>query len=382
MKKILIVAGEESGDMYAGRLASTLAALLPGAALEGIGGPRMRQAGVTTFHGVEEMSSVGVASMLGNLRRFLGILRDLRARLDRGEYEAVILVDYPDFNMRVAKAAKHAGVPVYYYVCPQFWAWRRGRIAKAKQWVDLLLVVFPFEEPFYKERGVDAIFFGHPLLDELPAIPSRRDLKRKYSARPSVPLLGVLPGSRHGEVRRMFPVMLEAVQLIRERMEVEVVIPCAASIDPEEMERRAAQMGVAARIVRGDTWEVMNACDFLICKSGTSTLQAALAKTPMVIVYKSDLFSYYLAKTLSHIPWAGLPNILAGKSIVPELLQTAVSSRSIADKALEYLGDPAAMETMRGELGRVAESLGQPGAAHRAAEIIAGRIIAANAGRS
>ena len=372
--KILIVAGEESGDAYAGRLASRLFELIPGLTMEGIGGPRMRDAGVVTFHDIGEMSSVGVASMLGRLGAALGMLRDIKARLTAGEYQGVILVDYPDFNMQVAKAASAAGIPVYYYVCPQFWAWRQGRVEKAKRWVELMMVVFPFEEVFYKERGLDAVFFGHPLLDELSPTAEKAILKKEFCDRPDLPLLGLLPGSRQGEVERMFSLMLEGVKIISGAMEVEVVVPCAVSIDMDQLNEMAQQANVRARIVRGRSWEVMNACDFLICKSGTSTLQAALAQTPMMIVYKADFFSYYLARALSHLQWAGLPNILAGRQIVPELLQNDVSASSIARTALQYLQNPEKGDAMRQELARVASSLGAPGASDRAARIIAGRL--------
>ncbi|MDH5636998.1 MAG: lipid-A-disaccharide synthase [Nitrospinota bacterium] len=372
--KILIVAGEESGDAYAGRLARRLFELIPGLKMEGIGGPRMRDAGVTTFHDIEQMSSVGIASMLGKLGAALGMLRDIKARLNAGEYQAVILVDYPDFNMQVAKAASGAGIPVYYYVCPQFWAWRQGRVKKAKKWVDLMLVVFPFEETFYKERGVDAVFFGHPLLDELPPTPDRKLLKEEFCDNPDLPLLGVLPGSRQGEIERMFPLMLESVRIIRQAMEVEVVVPCALSIDGSQLEAMAVSAGVKVNIVKGRSWEVMNGCDFLICKSGTSTLQAALAQAPMMIVYKADLLSYYLARTLSHLQWAGLPNILANREIVPELIQTAVTAEAIAHTALMYLGNEGERERMRADLVGVKDSLGTPGASDRAARIIAERL--------
>ncbi|MDH5510316.1 MAG: lipid-A-disaccharide synthase [Nitrospinota bacterium] len=372
--KILIVAGEESGDAYAGRLARRLFVLIPGLEMEGIGGPHMRDAGVTTFHDIEQMSSVGISSMLGKLGAALGMLRDIKARLKAGEYQAVILVDYPDFNMQVAKAASGAGIPVYYYVCPQFWAWRQGRVKKAKRWVDLMLVVFPFEEIFYKERGVEAVFFGHPLLDELPPTPDRALLKKEFGGAPELPLLGVLPGSRQGEVEQMFPMMLESVRIIRTAMEVEVVVPCALSIDTSQLEAMAARAGVKMNIVKARSWEVMNACDFLICKSGTSTLQAALAQTPMLIVYKADLLSYYLARTLSHLQWAGLPNILADREIVPELIQTAATAEAIAHTALMYLGNEEARARMRADLAGVKDSLGTPGASDRAAGIIAKRL--------
>ena len=371
---MLMIAGEESGDIYAGRLAEDLLKAAPELEIEGLGGPRMRKAGVNTFHDIKEMSSVGVASMLGKLGKFLGVLSGLEKRLSAGEYKAVVLVDYPDFNMRVAKAAHKAGVPAYYYVCPQFWAWRRGRIEKAKEWIDLMLVVFPFEEEFYRQRGLDAMFLGHPILDELPPVADRTALRRRFMNNPDGRLLGVLPGSRHGEIKRIFPVVLESVKLVREKMDVEAVVPCAGSISPGELEEMAANAGVEVKVVSGMAWEVMNACDFLICKSGTSTLQAALARAPMLIVYKSDLFSFYMARALSYVEYAGLPNLLAGREIAPEFLQTAATPEAIAEKAVEILSDGEKLACMREDLGRIADSLGKPGASQRAAGVIVSRL--------
>jgi len=373
-KKILIVAGEESGDVYAGRLAGHLGRLIPGVAMEGIGGPRMRQAGVETFHDIAHMSSVGVASALGRLRGLFGMLADIKRRLNNGDYGAVILVDYPDFNMQVAKAAHGAGVPVFYYVCPQFWAWRRGRAQKAKIWVDLMMVVFPFEEKYYQDLGLEAVFSGHPLLDELPPLGDKLALKRSLGAREDKPLVGLAPGSREGEVKRMFPLMLEAGRIIKESMDVDLLVPCAKSIDPARLCAVAEEMGVQINLVEGRTWEAMNAVDFLICKSGTSTLQAALAQAPMVIVYKADLFSYYMAKALSHVEWAGLPNILAGRMIVPELLQGQATAPAMAREALRILRDEGARRAMIEDLAKIRQSLGEPGASQRAARIISGRL--------
>ncbi|MBI5816336.1 MAG: lipid-A-disaccharide synthase [Nitrospinae bacterium] len=372
-RKIMLVAGEESGDIYAGRLISQLRDRMDNLAVEGIGGQRMREAGGATFYDIAQMSSVGVSSMLGCIGFFLKVLREMKQKISSGEYEALIIIDYPDFNMRLAKAADAAGIPVFYYVAPQFWAWRSYRIHAVKRWVDMMFVVFPFEEEFYKGWGVPARFSGHPILDELQMEGLDREaLRAEFGAHAGQILLGLLPGSRNGEVNRMFPLMLDAVKIIRATKPVKIVAACADSVDLGMMRRLAQAAGDDPLIVKGRTWEVMNACDFLLCKSGTSTLQAAIAGTPMAIVYKSDTFSYMLAKSLAHVKWAGLPNLVAGREIAPELIQWSATPQNVAAAALPYLTSQAKRDHMRGELGKIRLLLGGKGAAGRAADNIAG----------
>ncbi|HEB71964.1 MAG TPA: lipid-A-disaccharide synthase [Nitrospirae bacterium] len=371
-RKILLVAGEESGDMYAGRICAHLLRMVGGLKIEGIGGPRMRAAGAHTFYDISQMSSVGVASMLGRLRFFLGVLNELKTKIAEGEYDAVILIDYPDFNMRIAKAADRGGLPVFYYVCPQFWAWRRYRLRAVKKYIDMMLVVFPFEEEFYTKRRINARFIGHPVLDELAPTQDREGFRENLGVGKGRTLLGLLPGSRVGEVSRMLPLMLSAVKIIRAHKAVNLVIGCADSIDPGILARHIEESGEEAAIVENSSWEMMNACDYLICKSGTSTLQALLANTPMQIVYRSDNFSYLLARSLTHVKWAGLPNLLAKRKIVPELIQWSMTPQNMASAALHYFNNPEAGEKMRSELARIGESLGEPGASARAAKSIIG----------
>lgn len=373
--KILVVAGEDSGDMYMGRLIGHLSSLLEGVSFEGIGGQRMREAGATTLYDTTALSSVGLASAMKKMGVFTSALRDLKSRIASGEYDAVILVDYPDFNLRIARAADRAGLPVFYYVAPQFWAWRRGRVKTVSECVDMMFVVFPFEEDFYKGRSVNAQFLGHPILDELDFNVDRAAVRTQLGARPNELLLGLVPGSRRGEVERMYPDMLSAVRIIRANKPVKVVTMCADSMDEDFIRKLAASHGDEPQVVKGMTWKAMNACDFLLCKSGTSTLQATLAGTPMAVVYKADSFSYILARLLSHVKWAAIPNLLAGREIVPELLQWKVTPQAVAATALAYLTDPAKREEMKRELVKLRAGLGERGASHRAAVAIAEFLI-------
>jgi len=369
-RKFLLVAGEESGDLYAGRICRHILKLAPNIRIEGLGGERLRQAGGATLYDISRVSSVGVASMIGKLRFIKSALDDFRGRIAASEYDAAILIDYPDFNVRIAKACDAAGVPVFYYVCPQFWAWRRYRIKSVGRLVDMMIVALPFEEELYEKNGVRAHFVGHPLLDELQPVADPGAIREELGIGPRHTMLGLMPGSRNGEVVRILPPMIDAVKIIKASKPVKVVIPCADSIDPALVKRIVGEMGEEAVVVAGKTWEVINACDFLICKSGTSTLQATIAGAPMVIVYKSDWFSYLLIRSISHVKWAGLPNLLAQKEIVPELIQGEMTPSNIAKTALPFLHDPSRRESMKKELGKVAATLGAPGGSSRAADLI------------
>lgn len=369
-RKFLIIAGEESGDIYAATLIKRLKSLRPDLTVEGIGGDRFRKAGGKTLYDIADIASVGLGAAFLTLSYLIKVFADLKGKIIAGEYDAIILIDFPDFNLRIAKVADASGAPVFYYVCPQFWAWRRYRIKAVRKWVDMMIVILPFESDFYKGYGVDARFFGHPILDELPPIEDRKALRQEFGASSNDILLGILPGSRKGEVTKMLPDMLRAVKLVGKRVAVIPVIACADSIDDKIIKSVAKEEDVEVSVVKGRTWEVMNAADFLICKSGTSTLQAAIAKTPMVVVYRGDWFTYLLAKALVHISWVALPNLIAEREIVPELLQGMATPENIAETTLKLLTDDQKLSEMKVELATVRGQLGEPGAPAMAATAI------------
>ncbi len=369
-RKIMLIAGEESGDLYAGRLTAELIRRIPGLVVEGIGGPRFRAAGGTTFYDIKEMAAVGFAGPLGRLGFYLKALKEIKAKLATGLYDGVVLVDFPDFNLRVAKGVEESGTPVFYYVAPQFWAWRSYRIKTVQRFVDMMIVVLPFEEEFYKGRGLNARFFGHPLLDELPPLKNREELRREFGASPGELLVGLLPGSRGSEVERHLPVMLEAMKRIRKELPVRGVIACAESVDAAMVEEEAKKARIESRVVRGKSWEVMNACDFLIAKSGTTTLQATIAETPTMLLYKVDRLSYIIGRALIHVKYAGLPNLIAKEEVMPELLQGEATPEKVAEVALSYLRSPAKRGEQRVKLEAIHRALGERGASTRAANAI------------
>lgn len=374
--RFLIVAGEESGEIYGARLIREIKQILPDAKFSGIGGDRMAAEGFHIHHHCSEMASIGLVSMLKKISFFLGALGEIRARIKQKEYDAVILIDYPDFNLRVAKEAFASNVPVFYYVCPQFWAWRRYRVRSLKKWVDTMMVVLPFEEEFYKKRGANARFIGHPLLDEMNLDVNRQELKKKLSPGKSDTLIGLLPGSRKSEVIDMLGRLLESADIIHSAEPgVSFAIPVASHI-PMESVRDAVGTRDYIKLLEGGSHNLMAASDMLITKSGTSTLEAAIFGTPMIIVYSSSFVSYWLVRLLVYVKYAGLPNLVAGKEIAPEFIQSGFKPARVAAAALDFLKNPDKMQKARDDMQDVRKKLGEKGATARAARIITERLTA------
>ncbi|MFQ5431348.1 MAG: lipid-A-disaccharide synthase [Nitrospinota bacterium] len=372
--KFLIIAGEESGEIYGAALIREIKRLLPEAQFSGIGGDRMAAEGFHINHHCSEMASIGVVHMLKKISFFLGALGEIRARIKQKEYDAVILIDYPDFNLRVAREAFASNVPVFYYVCPQFWAWRRYRVRSVRKWVDTMMVVLPFEEGFYKQRGVNARFIGHPLLDVLDLDVNREELKKTLLPEKSDTLIGLLPGSRKNEVNEMLGRLLETADIIHSaKPNAGFVIPAASHV-PMEPVREAVGSRDYIKLLKTRSHDVMAASDFLITKSGTSTLEAAIFGAPMIIVYGSSFFSYWLAKLLVHVKYAGLPNLIAGKEIAPEFFQSDFEPSRVAAAALDFINNPDKLQKARNDMRDIRRKLGERGAAARAAKIIIQRL--------
>lgn len=372
--RFLIIAGEESGEIYGARLMREIKAAIPNAEFHGVGGDRMAAEGLRLIQHCKDMASIGVVQMLEKIVYFLGVLNDVRARVKRRDYDAIILIDYPDFNLRVARAGHEAGVPVFYYVCPQFWAWRQYRVRAVKKWVDTMLVILPFEEAFYKERGVNARFVGHPMLDEIDFTKDRAALKREFLPPGCATLAGMLPGSRNSEVDYNLPTLLETADIIkRERPDAGFVLPVANHMSDAKI-REAVGQRPYVKIVKGRSHDVMAACDLLITKSGTSTLEAAIFGVPMIIVYRSSSLNYWLAKLLVHVEYAGLPNLIAGREVAKEYFQSRFVPAAVAAEAAALLSSPERLREKRAEMDAVRRQLGETGAAKRAAAIIASRL--------
>lgn len=377
--RILIVTGEASGDLHGAKLAAALRALRPDAELLGVGGPGLRAAGVELIGGNERLDAiglVGLAQLRAGVRTYLALSRFFR----RERLDAAVFIDNPGLNLRLARAAARAGHRVVYYVAPQVWAWNPSRLRLIARVVDRLLVILPFEEALFREAGVRTEFVGHPLLDEVAPIYDRADLRKRFGLEAGRPVLGLLPGSREREVRTLLPEMLNAAALLtRDRPGLCALLARAPSIPPELVEALTARSPAPVRVVAEQASEVMAAADVLLVASGTATLQAALVGTPMVLTYKASALSYWLARRLilahrtgivARLGCIGLVNIVAGRRVVPELLQGEATARRMAEEAGRLLDDAAAAGAMRAALRSVRASLGGSGASRRAAQSV------------
>ncbi len=365
MREILILAGEASGDRHGAMLAERLQALRPGVPLSGTGGARMRAAGVEMLE--EHEGVVGFVEVLKHIPSHYRLLRRLTARLATGRVGLVICIDYPGFNMRVAAAAAAQGVPVLYYITPQVWAWRAGRLKQMAKVITKAAVILPFEEALLRGAGVDATFVGHPLLDRAQALPTPAEARARLGLPASGEILALFPGSRAQEIRRhLHEFLAVANELTRRRPGLQVVLSVAPTIDLRDND-------VPVPLIRSASFEVLRAADVALCKSGTTTLEAAVAGTPCAIVYRTSAISYAIARHLVKIEHIGLLNIVAGRRLAPEFVQDAFRTQPVAD-ALEELFAPegAARRAMLEGLADVRARLGTPGASLRVAEMAAG----------
>jgi lipid-A-disaccharide synthase len=371
--RILIVAGEASGDLHGASLAHALRRLHPGLSLEGMGGQKMRAAGVTLLADAGETAVVGLTELWEKRRVLRDALRLLRNHLRVVRPALLICIDFPDFNLLLARTADRLGIPVCYFISPQVWAWRRGRIRTIRRLVRKMLVLFPFEEPLYRAAGVDVSFVGHPLLDILAEVPSRQACRSALGLEGAGQVLGLLPGSRRAEIRRHLPLLLQtAVRLRADFPGIKVLLGLVAGADRGAVEAEVKAVSVPVQIVEGRAHEVMRAADLLLAVSGTVTLEAAILGTPLVIIYRMGTLSWLLARLLVRVRFIGLPNLVAGQGIVPELIQHAATPERLAAAALEILASPERHTRMRASLEDVRARLGKPGAAERAArEVLA-----------
>jgi len=370
MPRIFIVTGEASGDLHGANLATALKALDPDLSLLGVGGSRMRAAGVKLVQGIDQLDVIG---LIGPSAVWALIQRVVRVRriLQEEPLDLVVLIDNPGLNFHFARMAKKAGRRVVYYIAPQIWAWRARRIRSMVRWVDHVVVILPFEKDLYSRAGVPCTFVGHPLLDEVAPAYDREELRKRFELDTAAPVIGLLPGSRESEVRALLPVMLRAVaKLAGARPGFQFVVAQAPSIRTGLIEALSASAGISVHVIRDQANEVMAVADLLLVASGTATLQAAVIGTPMVITYRVSWFTYWMARWMMLVRWIGLVNIVAGRQIVTELIQQEATPERLSAEAARLLSDPASYNDMRMALRAVRASLGAPGASQRAATVI------------
>jgi len=376
MPRIMIVAGEASGDLHGGALAAALRERAGSLEMVGFGGAAMRRAGVDIRLDCAQIAVVGLLEVLFHGRAILAAWRLAVSLLSDG-VDLLVLIDYPGFNLRLARVARQKGIPVIYYVSPQVWAWRAGRIKQIAERVDRMLVVFPFEKPLYDAAGVPCTFVGHPLVDDwrAPSYSSRTAYLKSLGMNPAGTTVALLPGSRRREVISLLPTMQAALEtLAADFPGLQAIIPVAPSLSVEWVQAQMTASSVPTRCISAPLYDLLGASDVAVVASGTATLQVALARVPMVIVYKLSWMTYFLMRRLIRVKAIGLVNIVAGSPCVPELLQSDVSPTRIGSEVRRLLSDPVSRtETIR-RLEEVAVTLGAPGAAARAAEVILARI--------
>ena len=367
---IMIVAAEPSADLHGSCLVEEIRQRRSDLSFFGIGGPRMQQVGVEIICRMEDLAVIGFTELIGRLILLRRVFSQTVSLLKQRRPALLILIDYPGFNLLLAKKAKDLGIPVMYYIAPQVWAWWRSRVRKIARWVSKMVVVFPFEVPFFAQYGVDVEFVGHPLLDVVRSELSKTEFCQQWSLSPQAPLLGLLPGSRRQEVKRLFPVMLETARILKGKFAgLQVAVSRVEGVDISLYQQAVNGTDFEVKIVEGTPYEMMAHADLLLVASGTATLEAAILGTPMLILYKIAPLSYLIGRTVARVSNIGLVNIVATKQIVPEFVQSQARPERIASETLKILKDRDRARTMRRQLAAVKERLGPPGATQRAAEI-------------
>ena len=358
----LIVAGEASGDLHGAKLVQALLDVYPKARFTGMGGERMRGAGVQTLFGIERMGAVGFVEIFSDFGHYFGVYRGLVKEIASLKYTAVILIDSPTLNLRLAKHSRKHSCPVYYFISPQVWAWRKGRIEDIRKSVHKMFVILPFEEKIYQEAGIDAEFLGHPFIDVVHPTRTRGDSLEKFVLDSHKKIVGLLPGSRMNEINSLLDEILLAAEKVKKEMgECQFLLPVADTIDPVLIHQKLGSNPLDIKILKGETYNVMNICDALIIASGSATLEAGIMSCPMVIIYKLNPLTYWLALMLINTPYYGLINIVAGESVVPELIQSKANAENIASETLKFLKNPEYCQEIQNRLLLVRNKLGRPG---------------------
>jgi lipid-A-disaccharide synthase len=357
--KVLISAGEASGDLYAAGLVNALHRRRPDLEFFGCAGPRMQAAGVRPIVDAHSLAVVGLVEVLAHIPRIFGEYRKLlnAARAERPEL--AILTDSPDFNLRVARQLKKLGIPVFYLIAPQVWAWRKGRLPMMRRTIDRLLCIFPFEPEFFARHGIDATYIGHPLTRLVKPSASRAELRRRFGIPDGTPLMALLPGSRNGEAARHLPILLETVQRLQRTIKpaprfILAVPPGTIGMGSNFRERISS---ASIQLLEGKTWDVLVCADVALAASGTVTVEACLLGTPMVTFYRVNKLSWWMGKALVRVPFYSMVNLVAGRRIVPELIQDQMTPEALAREAQALIEDESAAESMRRDLAAVAEKL-------------------------
>jgi lipid-A-disaccharide synthase len=375
MPRLLVVSGEPSGELYAAMLVRHLRELQPGLDVFGLGGDHLQAEGATLLAHVRDLAVVGLLEVLSHLRDLRAVFRRVLDEVDRDPPAAAVLVDYPDFNLRLARELHRRGIPVMYYVSPQVWAWRRGRVRGIRETVARMLVIFPFEEEIYRDAGVPVEFVGHPLVDLAPPA-DRGDFLRGQGVSPERDVIAVLPGSRPKEIAHNLPGLAGAIaSLLAWRPELEFLLPLAPTIEPALLQPDLR--GLPVRLVpQGNARNVLASCQAAMVASGTATVEAAILGAPMVVVYRLSALTHFLGRRFVKVPHVAMVNLIAGKRAVPELIQRDFTPERVAREMRSLLEQPERRAEMKRDLGEVRRRLGEPGASARAAAAVSALLAA------
>lgn len=366
----MIIAGEVSGDLHGASLITQLKKIDSELEIYGIGGDMMKAAGMNIIYHINRMAFLGFAEVVKHLPFIRKVQKDLIKVVNEKKIGSVVLIDYPGFNLSIAKKFKRLGIKIIYYISPQVWAWGSGRIKEIKRLVNKMLVVFPFEEKMYKQAGVDVEFVGHPLIERINKYDflSKEDLYKKFNLREDKDILLILPGSRDHEVKKIFPESIKAAEKLANEFNLQIVAACSSNIDENIFYKISGTNNF--KVIKDHTYDLLKYAKIGIIKSGTSTLEAGLFRLPMVIVYKTSYLTYLIGRSLVKVDSIGMANIIAGEKLAAELIQNNVSKDSIYMECKKILSDTTLYNTIKNKLEIIKEKLGADGASFNAAKVI------------
>ncbi len=371
----MLVVGEASGDIHGAQLTEALLRRDPGLICFGVAGEHLQRLPFEALINVSRLAGMGLVELAGNLKNLWSAYRLLRRALRERKPDLLVLIDFPEFNLRLARYAKRLGIPVLYYVSPQIWAWRRGRARQIARWVDRMAVIFPFEVAFYQRQGVNVTFVGHPLLDRVQPGEPRDVFLAKVGLDAQKPVIALLPGSRRREVAYHLPVMVQAAAELRRERDVQFLCVRASTVARQTLEAGGKLARLDIRVVEQSRYEAVNAADLVWTASGTATLETALLLKPMIIVYRLSWLTYWIARLLVRVEHVGMANLIAGERVVPELIQRDFSAQRVVSESRRILDSPEARSLMVEKLAKVKDLLGSAGAAGRVADLAIGMMV-------
>jgi lipid-A-disaccharide synthase len=374
-KKIVIIAGEASGDLHGSGLVRELKRISPDLEIFGMGGNKMRKEGVELLFHIDQLSVMGFWEVMKNFGFIRRVMKTMIAAVEARKPDLAVLIDYPGFNLRFARKLKSLGLPIAYYVSPQVWAWGGNRVKKMQNLIDRMTVVFPFEKPIYDKFNIPCEFVGHPLLEVTRSVLSEEDFQKKFDLRKNDVVIGLLPGSRWQEVEKILPLMLESCRRLSPRVRnIKLILGLAPTIKKEKLESITSLSNLPLALAEDLTYDVMKHSHLLLITSGSATLECAILGTPFLVLYRTSFWTYLVAKSLIRIPHIALANVVAGKKVVPEFIQKKAVPQKIADEMYDILNDQKRYKSMQSELEKVKGKLGEEGASGKAAQIVLGML--------